>query len=401
VSLAIAILGLAVLILLHETGHFLTALAVGMRPRRFFVGFPPALAKVKVRGVELGLGAIPLGGYVKIPGMHRPGPGDVETFLEPAVSEDPVLASTTERLRAALEQGHEESARQEVASLQGLLEESRVSPTVRRLARRGAEEISDGLRREAYWRQRTWKRLLVIGAGPGMNVLIAVALFALVLTVPLYRLGFVRAADSQGLVTNRVDSVNAGTPAQRAGLRAGDVVVAVNGLPVTTDNLSSRISSSSGKPLTLTVRRHGRLVRLRPERPEKIAGLDPGSAVLDGFKVSGQVTWAIVQSIGSLVHGKNRKQVSSAVGVVQASSQAAKLGWADYAWVLGLISLSLAILNLLPLLPLDGGHMAFSLIEGVRGRALRREVYERVSMVGIALVVFLFFIGLSNDIRRM
>jgi regulator of sigma E protease len=400
-SLLIAILGLALLILLHEAGHFFTALAVGMRPRRFFVGFPPALAKVTVRGVELGLGAIPLGGYVKIPGMHRPGPGDVETFVGPAVREDATLAPTAERLRAALEEGDEESSRRELDGLQRLLADGRLSASSARLARRGGEEISDGLRPEAYWRQRTWKRLVVIGAGPGANFLIAVALFALVLTVPVYRLGFIRAANSQGLVSARVDSVVSGSPAQQAGLRRGDVVVAVNGSPVTADTLGARIANSSGGPLSLTVRRHGKLVRLQPVRPEKIAGLGAGAAILRGFKVSGQVTAAIVQSIGRLVHGQDRKQVSSVVGITQASSQAVQMGWTDYAWVLGLISLSLAILNLLPLLPLDGGHMAFSLIEGVRGRALRREVYERVSMVGIALVIFLFFIGLSNDIQRL
>ncbi len=136
-------------------------------------------------------------------------------------------------------------------------------------------------------------------------------------------------------------------------------------------------------------------------RPDKIQGLSPGAATLRAFRFSGEVTKAIGQSIGRLVHGEDRKDVSSVVGITQASSQAVELGWTDYAWVLGLISLSLAILNLLPLLPLDGGHMAFSIIEGVRGRALRREVYERVSMIGIAFVIFLFFIGLSNDIQRL
>ena len=69
--------------------------------------------------------------------------------------------------------------------------------------------------------------------------------------------------------------------------------------------------------------------------------------------------------------------------------------------MLGLISLSLALMNLLPLLPLDGGHIAFSIIEGLRGRAVAREIYERVSAIGIALVLFLFFIGLSNDLGRL
>ena len=69
--------------------------------------------------------------------------------------------------------------------------------------------------------------------------------------------------------------------------------------------------------------------------------------------------------------------------------------------MLAIISLSLALLNLLPLLPLDGGHMAFSIVEGVRGRAVGRAVYERVSAVGIALVLLLFFVGLSNDIGNI
>ena len=77
-SIFVAILGLAVLILLHEAGHFFVARAVGMNPRRFYLGFPPALVKVTRKGIEYGIGAIPLGGYVKIPGMHRPAPSDLE-----------------------------------------------------------------------------------------------------------------------------------------------------------------------------------------------------------------------------------------------------------------------------------------------------------------------------------
>ena len=99
--------------------------------------------------------------------------------------------------------------------------------------------------------------------------------------------------------------------------------------------------------------------------------------------------------------GDGRDEISSPVGIVQGSSQAVERGAESYLWVLGLISLSLALLNLLPLLPLDGGHIAFSLLEGIRGKAVAREVYERVSVVGIALVLLLFFIGLSNDIGRL
>jgi len=97
----------------------------------------------------------------------------------------------------------------------------------------------------------------------------------------------------------------------------------------------------------------------------------------------------------------NRKEVSSPVGIVEGSSEALSQGLQTYLWVLGLLSLSLALLNLLPLLPLDGGHIVFSIVEGIRGRAVGREVYERVSAIGIAVVLLLFFIGLSNDIGNL
>ena len=99
-NIFVAILGLGLLVLVHEAGHFFTARAVGMSPRRFYLGFPPAIAKKKRNGIEYGIGAIPLGGYVKIPGMHRPAAGDLKMYFGPAVSERrrtltsfPVLAS--------------------------------------------------------------------------------------------------------------------------------------------------------------------------------------------------------------------------------------------------------------------------------------------------------------------
>ena len=89
------------------------------------------------------------------------------------------------------------------------------------------------------------------------------------------------------------------------------------------------------------------------------------------------------------------------IGIVRTSSEAAQQGYRDYFAILALISLSLALLNLLPLLPLDGGHIAFSIIEGLRGKAVGRVVYERVSMIGIALILFIYVLGISNDIGNL
>src|SRR5437762_600687 len=95
VSVFVAIIGLAFLILIHEAGHFYTALAVGMRPRKFYIGFPPPLVRLRRRGIEYGIGTIPLGGYVKIPGMHRPAARDLDLYFARAIGERPQLFAAT------------------------------------------------------------------------------------------------------------------------------------------------------------------------------------------------------------------------------------------------------------------------------------------------------------------
>ena len=126
---------------------------------------------------------------------------------------------------------------------------------------------------------------------------------------------------------------------------------------------------------------------------------------LASLRLASDDAWVVTKTMGNwLVHvtsPANRKQISTPVGIVRTSSEAAHSGYRDYFAILALISLSLALLNLLPLLPLDGGHIAFSMLEGIRGRAIAREIYERVSAVGITVVLLLFIVGLSNDVGRL
>src|SRR5262249_59057555 len=98
-SFGAAILGLAFLILIHEAGHFFAARAVGMRPRKFYIGFPPAIVKTTRKGIEYGLGVIPFGGYVKIPGMHRPAASDLDVHFGPALYEEPRLLTDVDRVK--------------------------------------------------------------------------------------------------------------------------------------------------------------------------------------------------------------------------------------------------------------------------------------------------------------
>jgi regulator of sigma E protease len=398
VNVFVAILGLGLLVFVHEAGHFFTARAVGMTPRRFYVGFPPPVFRVRRKGIEYGIGAIPLGGYVKIPGMHRPAPSDVDTFLGPAREEAPHLVAPLERFKRRLAEGDIDGARELMPELEQALDQASVSPHATKAARRGLSELKDGLGMDAYWRQKTWKKVIVIFAGPGTNLLFAIVLFTALFVVGSggYRLGF--SLETSDPV---VHAVRADHPAARMDLRPGDRIVAVNGVKVEhAEDIPPLIERSRGRPITLTVRRNGQQLQLGPGRPQAEPRLSVPTATWESLRLTGVITKEIGASLTRLVRGQ-RKEVSSPVGIVEGSSEALKQGAQTYFWVLGLLSLSLALLNLLPLLPLDGGHIAFSIIEGIRGRAVGREVYERVSAVGIALVLLLFFIGLSNDIGRL
>ena len=175
-SIFVAILGLGFLILIHEAGHFFAARAVGMRPRKFYIGFPPALVKTKRNGIEYGIGAIPLGGYVKIPGMHRPAAGDLDVHFGRARRGGAVLDGRVERAQAARSSESDYDGRARGARRPRARASS--APSSRRsrasAAERGLSEIDDALAPDAYWRAATWKRVAVIFAGPGANLVFAV-----------------------------------------------------------------------------------------------------------------------------------------------------------------------------------------------------------------------------------
>lgn len=401
-SIAVSILGLALLILIHEAGHFFAALAVGMKPRGFSIGFGPAIAKLNRNGIDYAIRAIPLGGYVRIPGMAPARASDVDVHLGSAVREAPELVGPSERLKRALDAGDEESARAELATFAELAADRGISG-----AEKGVQEIGDSLASDAYWRKSVWRRIVMFAAGPGTNLVFAVVLFALVFSV------------AGGKATTKVETVFDETPAKQIGLRAGDRIVEVGGVRIgEPGQITEQISGSGGRPLTVVVVRDGKTVELGPVQPAlvkseagrdvyrlgfQLAGqsLGAGESFQEAISLTGRLTKEIVVSLSNIVNKEGREQIASPVGIVKESSTAAEAGWESYLAVLAFISLSLALLNMLPLLPLDGGHIVFLTAEAIRGRAIKREIYERVSAVGIALVLVLFFIGLSNDVGRL
>ena len=399
-NIAIAIVALGVLVLVHEAGHFFASLAVGLRPRKFYVGFPPPILRTRRNGIEYGIGMIPLGGFVSIPGMHRPIPHDAERRFSPAVAEAPALAGSLDRVTRALAGDDLEGALERLDELEEALRDEKLSPDALSRAEKGLTELRDGLGPDAYWKAPTWKRLVAIAAGPAANVLLALVVFTVLFTMV------------GGPPSRVVAAVSEGLPAAAAGVLPGDRIVAIDGAPVTGTELGERVQASEGRELVLTIVRDGQEVTLAvtPELTDsgfRIGIVREGTgqplpeAAQTSAKATGIISREIVKAIGGLLTAEGRENVASPIGITQASSDAIAQGKEQFLWVLGVISLSLALLNLLPLLPLDGGHILFTLIERARGRFLRREVYERASVVGLGIVLLLFLVGLTNDIGRL
>jgi regulator of sigma E protease len=388
VGLAAAIIGLALLVMIHEAGHFFAARAVGMTPRKFYLGFGPPLVK-KVRGVvEYGIGSIPLGGYVKIPGMNRPSPGDLRRLLDPLLAQPHELE--IESFDRALERGDFDRARELLDELRPALGDVR-----------GLQELEWSLASDAYWRQATWRRLVAIGAGPGVNLVFAFLLFTGL---------FVVATTKQ---TNVIGRVVQSSPAAGAGLHAGDRVVSVAGRRVAPKDIPASIRATQGRPFRLVVDRKGTRTVIGPLSARMTGGAyrigiaieartGPGESLPAAAKDSVSLSWAItaetVRGLGRLATGRDTNQVSSSVGIVRTSAQAWRASMRDFLFVLGLISLALGLLNLLPVLPLDGGHIVIAIVEKLRGRTFTQAVYLRYSVVGLTIFAVLLYFGLRNDL---
>jgi regulator of sigma E protease len=289
----------------------------------------------------------------------------------------------------------------------------------------------------AYYNQPVWKRIAVIAAGPVVNIVLAfILLFLVYLSLPV----------PKSIV---VDQVQHGTPA--AGLlKPGDRLLAVDGNRATVPDLSKiddvnrRINIANDKfaHITNVIRAHhcagGRSPNCRSQTPVTVkverngqtktfqmpTYYDPGNhryrlgiefkavgtdvahqSPIEAVHLAADKMWFVTSKtlsvIGRIFEPAQRKQVSSIVGGSQALNQAIGFDAHEGIFVLAVISLSLGLINLFPFLPLDGGHIFWSLVEKVRGRRVPFAVMERASAVGFLLVLMLFAIGLTNDIGRL
>ncbi len=385
-SWVLTIAGFAFLIVIHEFGHFVAAKATGMRVERFFLFFPPKLVSIKRGETEYGIGAVPLGGFVKITGMN---PDE----LEPAPAEGEEAKSGA-GLSTAIE-----------GAGQG----------------RRREPLPPDVLKRAYYKQPVWKRIVVIGAGPAMNLMLA---FAILFAVSL----------SLNEINGRVGTIDSGSPAAQH-LQPGDKILAVDGRTFPNASEERRLSRFSrlvadhkcaGKdpaggcrattPVHLRIKRDGRVeslaitpvydadlerTRLGFSYGTRPVDLSPPAAAENAAGEMWRVTTGTLGVFGKIFEPQERKKIHGIVGISDVTHQAIQYGAIEALTLIAFISLSLAIINLFPFLPLDGGHIFWSLVEKVRGRPVPFSVMERASVVGFLLVMILFAIGLSNDIRSL
>ena len=367
----VAIIGLGFLILVHELGHFIVAKATGMRVEEFSLGFGRFLVSKRIGETVYGISVFPVGGYVRVTGMHRE---EFQARVD-AVREQQVVRE-----------------RDPEARLTG------------RSALSDEEIVATPLERR-YYAKPLWERLIFIVSGVSMNV---VAAFLILVIVGL-----------QGNVVpvNVVDVVEAGSPAATAGVLPGDTFVSVAGVPVTTwEDVQAAIKDHPAQSATIVVERGGVQTSLQAVVGQKddagYLGVGPGtekvaSGLGDSLRFAGSRTYELFaltfKGIGMMITGAasvtGPQGLAGPVGIVTISSQAVRGGY--FLSLLAFISVQLAIMNMLPLLPLDGGHFFIALLEKVTRRRFSLRVFERVSLVGIALFLVLALVATGNDIGRL
>jgi regulator of sigma E protease len=337
-TVIVALLGLIFLIVIHELGHMITAKTLGVRVPEFGIGFGPPLVKKKIGKTVYSFRIVLLGGFAKMAGM-----GD------------------------------------------------------------GAEGS------DTYYSKALWRRALIILAGPVANILAAVVILA---SVYMF----------QGVVTDVkpvVRAVERGSMAQEVGIRPGDRIVGLDGSKIKSwVGFERKMSGRKpGEQVSVGVVRdgsrktfHGKLGADPEDKDRALVGVRPevetttyGPAKSLGLAVQrcGEITVKLGAFVGQLVTGEKDlyKNVTGPVGIASVGSTAVNQGF--FLPLLALISLNLALFNLLPILPLDGGHLFFIAAEKVLGRPVSERTMGKIAAFGLVLVLALFLFATYADLSKI
>jgi regulator of sigma E protease len=435
-----AIVVLGILIFVHELGHFLVAKRSGVGVLKFSLGFGPKLLGVKRGETEYLLSAFPLGGYVKMIG-EDPADASVEA-ADPARSFSQKSVATRARIILA---GPVANLLLPVVIFWGVFAtvgQPYFLPIV------GAPDpgspaaqagLLPGDRVQALNGERIerWtdvEAAVQASAGTPLNftVMRDGRAFDVRLTPRAVVTPDIFGQETQAwdvglhpLLSTRIGQVLPGHVAEQAGLRSGDRIVALNGTPIVEwEQLAKTIHESPGKPVRLTVERDGRrfdvLVTPRSTKQETASGeeeigligigpaaeshyqrLNPVTALVAGAKKTAELSVLIVQGFVKLIEAKiSPKTIGGPILIGQLAGEVVQRGPVEFLSFTALLSINLAILNLLPIPVLDGGHLLFSLIEWLRGKPVSLRKREIAQQVGMVLLVGLMIFAFYNDITR-
>ncbi len=353
VYLLATIIVLSILVFVHELGHFLAAKSVGIRVETFSLGFPPTIFKRKKGETEYAIGAIPFGGYVRMSGM----------------------------IDESMDKSYE-----------------------------GTEP-----RPWEYRAKPTWQKIFVTLAGILMNLLLAVVIFSVM-------------AGIQGIAVTStepvLDTVHENTPAAEAGLRSGDRILRLDGNRVESwEAMAAYIRASAEQRLEVVFLRDGReqnvtltpvlqktiedgdlkevgMMGVSPEVSMKKAGVF--GSIGQGFKTTGYWLKMTLVSLKLLVTGQESfKNVGGVIFIGQLAGESAKAGILPFIGLIGILSVNLALLNILPIPGLDGGHIIIAGIEGIMGREMKIRTKMAIQQLGMFLLFGLLILAIVNDVFRL
>lgn len=351
---------LTVVVFVHEMGHYLVGRWCGIGVKAFSIGFGPELLGFNDRrGTRWKLCAIPLGGYVKFV-------GDMNVTSKPEGGEDENLS----------------------------LEERKV----------------------AFHTQPVWKRAATVVAGPLFNFLLTIVVFTVLFS-----------AYGRYVMEPTVAEVRAASPAANAGIQPGDRFVSVDGSPVETfSDVQRLVSGRGGDPITFVMMREGKEVTVKatPELMEqkdalgnsvkvavigvvnneelgqpRLISYSPGGAFVQAVSETGHIIERTGQFLKRFVVGREDKcQLGGPVKIADMAGKAAQLGFVWLVQLVALLSVGIGFLNLLPIPPLDGGHLAFYAVEAVIRRPVSERAMEAVYRVGMILVLAFMGFVFWNDL---